>query len=637
MEITRRDFLKASTAVAGALGVGASGLIQLSSAQAANNGSPPIIWLQAQNCTGCSISLLNTIYYATIDNLLTNVLNLEFHPNLMADAGERAVAGATLRSIQGGHILVVEGAIPTGANGAYCELWRGTTALSAVKSFGEKAKFIMAVGSCASYGGLPAGGENPTEAKGLRDILTNKPIVNVPGCPAHPDWIVGTIAYLLKYNRLPELDSLGRPTSYYSTTVHDNCPRLDKYKAGKFAKTLGDPTNCLHDLGCRGWKAKSDCPSRKWNSAASGAVGVNWCIGGNAPCSGCVQPDFADAKSQFYILDASQAGATTSATKKTPTTAPSSTATNGGTGTSTNTHATGPAGTPTGTTVGTTGTGSSTHATGSGGAAAGSNSGTTVSTSGGTGTTSHATGSAGGAPAPAAPAGAKVGPAVSTSGGTGTTTHATGAPAGGAAPAPSAPAGKAPAVPGSPAPASPGTGSTTHATGAPAGGSTAPASAAKPATGAVTATPATGAGTSVAPSNGAKPAGTAAPASTSATSKKAAPATGIGSTTGGSAGPKITTGRGTTTSATGKGKAAPAGSPSSGGGSPGQKSPVTSKQPAQSPAKTPLSATGSTGGSGDKSAQPRKSGDDRKSEPKGRDRRGRDGDGDKGKSARKGD
>jgi hydrogenase small subunit len=270
MLISRRDFLKYCIAMAGALGLEATGLANLQEVLASESG-PPVVWLQAQGCSGCSVSLLNTIHYMTIDHLLLNTIDLEFHPTVMAAAGDLAVSAAESVYGVGGYVLVVEGAIPIGDKGKYCYLWPGMTALDAVKTFSEKAAFILAVGSCAAYGGMPAGAPNPTLAKGVGEVI-GKPVINLPGCPAHPDWIVGTIAYLLSNGEIPRLDNVGRPDIYFQSPIHSQCPNKDNFHAKKiFATELSD-SGCLYKLGCKGKETHSDCPMRMWNSGAGVSV-----------------------------------------------------------------------------------------------------------------------------------------------------------------------------------------------------------------------------------------------------------------------------------------------------------------------------------------------------------------------------
>jgi len=289
------------TAAAGALGFTTSRLTELQKVLALEGG-PSVVWLQGQCCTGCSVSLLNTIHYTTIDDLLLNTIDLEFHPTVMAGAGDLVVSAAEAARTTGGYVLVVEGAIPTGQSEKCCYLWPGMTALDGVKAFSKNAAFILAVGTCAAYGGISAGEPNPTMAKGVSDVVGNKTVVNLPGCPTHPDWIVGTIAHLLTYGEAPRLDLDGRPKDYYMHTVHSECPNKKLHKENLFAEELSE-LGCLFKLGCQGQWTNSDCPMRKWNSGAAGEYGVNWCIGGRAPCQGCTEPDFPDGRSPWYTLE----------------------------------------------------------------------------------------------------------------------------------------------------------------------------------------------------------------------------------------------------------------------------------------------------------------------------------------------
>lgn len=321
MHLTRRDFVKASAAIGAALGITGTGLLKLQESQAAEGGLQ-VVWLQGQACTGCSVSLLNSIYYNTIDDLLINTLDLQYHPNVMAAAGPQAVAAVEAAYAAKNYVLVVEGAIPTGASGKYCSIWPGMTIYQAVKKYAANAKFVLAVGTCASFGGMAAGSPNPTAAKKVSTIVgTTKPVVNLPGCPVHPDWIVGTVAYVLANNALPPLDTNKRPTAYYGTKVHANCPYISSYVGtshhsgnhacqlchgstmGKnIAAKLGD-SGCLAGLGCKGTLAGCDCSTRKWNSGAAATAGVNWCVGSGSPCIGCTEPNFPDGMDPFFSLD----------------------------------------------------------------------------------------------------------------------------------------------------------------------------------------------------------------------------------------------------------------------------------------------------------------------------------------------
>ncbi|MFP5212245.1 MAG: hydrogenase small subunit [Acidobacteriota bacterium] len=300
MKVSRRDFMKYCAGSAAALGLDMTALGGLEKALSASNG-PPIIWLAGANCTGCTVSLANrfssTAPAKDLGDLLINTINLVYHPNLMGAAGDLAVQ--TLRKAEAGKfILAVEGGIPTAFGGRTCFVFseggRDYTALEVVKELAARASNILSIGTCASFGGIPAGNPNPTKIQSV-SAATGKQTINIPGCPTHPDWIVGTIATLLG-GTVPALDSSRRPTAYFGSTVHSRCPRQN----ATWATTLGQDGLCLRDKGCKGPNTRSDCPSRMWNSK------TNWCIGANAICLGCTQNGFPDSFSPFF----SSAGAT---------------------------------------------------------------------------------------------------------------------------------------------------------------------------------------------------------------------------------------------------------------------------------------------------------------------------------------
>ena len=236
----------------------------------------------------------------TIDQLLINTLDVKFHPTVMAAAGGLAVSAAEAARNAGGYVLVIEGAVPSGEKGDYCHIWPGMTMLNALKTFAQGADVILAVGTCACYGGMSAGSPNPTGAMGVDAALgrSGTSVINIPGCPAHPDWIVGTVAALLA-GETPELDDEGRPKVFFDTEVHKRCP--NRALGGGQAEVLSD-AGCLSGLGCRGQQTHADCPLRKWNAAGPGELGVNWCVGARNPCQGCTEPDFPDGMSPFYHL-----------------------------------------------------------------------------------------------------------------------------------------------------------------------------------------------------------------------------------------------------------------------------------------------------------------------------------------------
>jgi NiFe hydrogenase small subunit HydA len=291
MEITRRDFMTAASAIAAAFGCRPWEEARGATLSAAT-GLPPVVWLQGQTCSGCSVSLLNSIALLSAADLLTKTVALSYHSTLMSAYGNDAVAAAKAAQNTTGFVLVVEGAIPTASQGKQCYLWPGTTAVQGVKDFASRAAFVIAAGTCASFGGVAAGSPNPTAARSLGAVVGTARVVNVPGCPTHPDWLVGTIAYLLKYGQAPALDGHRRPVMYFKSKVHDLCPYRED-----------DHNLCLEDQGCRGKQTRGDCPARRWNSPGAATPGVNWCVLARSPCHGCTEPTFPDGMSPFYKED----------------------------------------------------------------------------------------------------------------------------------------------------------------------------------------------------------------------------------------------------------------------------------------------------------------------------------------------
>ncbi len=299
--ISRRGFLTTITGPAAGIGMSQVFNPALVSALEKALEHHPVLWIQGQGCTGCSVSLLNSVDPSIADVLL-KVISLQFHPTIMASEGKTALENLykIAEEYKGKFSLAVEGAIPMAAGGKYCIVGeldhKEITMADMVKDLGNKAGSVLAVGTCAAYGGIPAAEGNVTGATGVMEFFKyygiKTPVVNIPGCPPHPDWIVGSIAHLLTKG-LPELDSDGRPTIFFGENIHDNCPHLDEYDAGEMSEKLSDAKGCRMDLGCKGPDTYADCYKRKWNS------GMNWCVD-NSVCIGCVEPGFPDAMSPFY-------------------------------------------------------------------------------------------------------------------------------------------------------------------------------------------------------------------------------------------------------------------------------------------------------------------------------------------------
>jgi len=231
-------------------------------------------------------------------------VSLRFQPTVMAGAGEVAleILAATEESKEG-YLLVVDGALPTAAGGLYGRAAKkggqATTMHARALELAEGASAIVALGTCASYGGMHAAEPNPSGSVGVSEALSEagieRPVINVPGCPPHPDWFTGTVAQALLFG-LPgaeALDTAGRPKRFYGRLVHDLCQRRGDFEAHKFAKAPGEP-GCLYELGCKGPWTHADCPEREFNG------GVSWCVKAGSPCHGCVEPFFPDVSCPIY-------------------------------------------------------------------------------------------------------------------------------------------------------------------------------------------------------------------------------------------------------------------------------------------------------------------------------------------------
>jgi len=270
----------------------------------------PVIWLQTAACTGCLVSLLNSVSPTARNVLVDEILpgkhiNMRFNPTVMAGAGEPAILTMeqTAEQKAEGYLLIIDGSVPTADGGIYGTVGedggRPVPMMDRVASLATNALAVIAIGTCSSYGGIPAGAPNATGCVGVRDFLNAKgittPVVNVPGCPPHPDWFVGTVASILLFGPPgPEdLDEVGRPKAFFGALIHDNCPRRAYFDVGKFAEKPGDP-GCLLKIGCKGYVTYADCPTRQWNG------GTNWCIECGGGCIGCVEPEFPDVVAPLY-------------------------------------------------------------------------------------------------------------------------------------------------------------------------------------------------------------------------------------------------------------------------------------------------------------------------------------------------
>ncbi len=284
--VTRRDFLKFCSVMAVGMGLPFSAGASIAEAIVSKR-RPPVIWLSLQECTGCVESLLRSTH-PTLEHLILDLISLDYSETLSAAAGHQVEAAKeqSIRENKGKFILVVDGAVPTKDNGIYCKI-AGKTALQILNETAPHAGAIVAMGSCASWGGIAAAGPNPTGAKGVPEILAGKTVVTIPGCPPNPYNLLSTIVQFLTFNKLPELDQKGRPKFAYSRLIHENCERRPHFDAGRFAMQFGDEVHrnggCLYKLGCKGPETYANCPSILFGEAGS------WPVGVGHPCFGCTE------------------------------------------------------------------------------------------------------------------------------------------------------------------------------------------------------------------------------------------------------------------------------------------------------------------------------------------------------------
>jgi hydrogenase small subunit len=292
----------------------------------ADNGKPNVIWFEGLGDSGCVVSLAN--YFdgsAGIEGVLLNHIEMKFNSVLMGASGQMAVNAAQAAYDDYAttpYVLVLSGAISNLDGYAIIgqDDLHGNGTMQLVDSFSkweERAAAVLFVGSCACYGGVNSiGGGNigpgydphndaraivpnhnpgpPTYSDGRNLNYNYSKSLFLPGCPAHPDWIVLSIVDFLT-NGMPSRDAYGRPlsllgTPVYANTVHSQCPRKADHDTGNFADTVGDPQRCLVKVGCRGKDTFADCPTRGWNSVGT------YCNkpGINGLCIGCTQPLFPD-------------------------------------------------------------------------------------------------------------------------------------------------------------------------------------------------------------------------------------------------------------------------------------------------------------------------------------------------------
>ena len=296
--VSRRSFMKFCATTASMMAIPPS-MIPLIANALEQARRPSVIWLSFQECTGCTESLTRA-HTSTIESLIFDSISLDYHHTLQAAAGHGAEAAREVAMEEnfGEYLLVVDGSIPL-ENPGYSTI-AGISNLDMLMEASKGAAAIISVGTCATYGGIPHANPNPTGSVSVRDIITDKPIINVPGCPPIPVVITGVLTHFLTFGTLPELDHIGRPTAFYGQSIHDRCYRRPFYDKGLFAETFDDEGArkgwCLFKLGCKGPTTYNACATTKWNN------GTSFPIEAGHPCIGCSEPDFWDGGGFYKAL-----------------------------------------------------------------------------------------------------------------------------------------------------------------------------------------------------------------------------------------------------------------------------------------------------------------------------------------------
>ncbi|WP_223955491.1 hydrogenase 2 small subunit [Aeromonas caviae] len=300
--INRRDFMKLCAGMAATLGLSQHAVAKMATALTSPE-RPPVIWIGAQECTGCTESLLRATH-PTIENLILNTISLEYHEVLSAAFGHQAEENKhnAIARYKGKYVLVVDGSIPLKDGGIYCMV-AGEPIVDHIRRAAADAAAVIAIGSCAAWGGVPASGGNPTGAVSLEEALGNlgTPIINIPGCPPNPHNFLTTVAYYITYGKLPALDAKKRPLFAYERLIHENCERRPHFDAGRFAKEFGDEGHhqgwCLYHLGCKGPETYGNCSTLEFCDVGGGI----WPVGIGHPCYGCNEQGVGFSKGIFQL------------------------------------------------------------------------------------------------------------------------------------------------------------------------------------------------------------------------------------------------------------------------------------------------------------------------------------------------
>ena len=262
-----------------------------------------VLWLQGGACSGNTMSFLNAEEPTVVELVTDFGINILWHPSIGMEIGEQVTD--LLKDILAGKIqldiFVFEGSIIQGPDGTgTMNYFAERPMMEWVKELSEVTQFTVAIGDCATWGGIPAVAPNPSESTGMQFLKKNKggilganyvskgglPVINIPGCPAHPDWVT-QILVAISTGRIGDvlIDDYHRPKTFFTDFVQTGCPNVRNFvqkEDGGFGKRGG----CLfYEVGCRGPMTRASCNNILWNRQSSKTRA-------NHPCLGCTEPGF---------------------------------------------------------------------------------------------------------------------------------------------------------------------------------------------------------------------------------------------------------------------------------------------------------------------------------------------------------
>ncbi len=272
-----------------------------------------VLWLQSGGCGGCSMSLLSADTTDFHGQLRDAGIHLLWHPSLSLESGHELIT--MLEEIVAGRLrldaLCIEGALLRGPHGSgrfHVLAGTGIPMIHWVQQLAAQARHVVAVGSCAAWGGITAGGINPTDACGLQyeddqpgGLLGSEfrsgsglPVINIAGCPTHPSWVIDSLmALAAEAFGETDLDTLGRPRFYADQLVHHGCTRNEYYEYKASSEKPSDLGCMMENMGCKGTQVHADCNTRLWNGEGS-------CTRGGYACIACTEPGFQEPGHPFH-------------------------------------------------------------------------------------------------------------------------------------------------------------------------------------------------------------------------------------------------------------------------------------------------------------------------------------------------